>query len=77
METKTPKRQKHRTTKPLTMSFPPDVVAWMDQRVQTLRPKAVNRSHYVQLLIEADKLGKVFPKIKPALLAAAGFVTTE
>lgn len=70
-----PKR-KPRTTKPLTMSFPPEVVEWMDNRVEVLRPKAVNRSHYVQLLIEADKLGLIFPKINPALLAA-GFRIAE
>lgn len=52
------------------MSFPPEVVLWMDERVKKLRPKAINRSHYIQLLIEADKLGLVFPKINPEHLAA-------
>lgn len=65
-------KQKPRNTTPLTMSFPPEVVEWMDNRVRQLRPKALSRSHYVQLLIDADKRGLVFPKARPAL-QLAGF----
>jgi hypothetical protein len=72
MDEKPKPRSQGRISLTVPISLPPQVVEYINRRVSELRPLVANRSHYFQLLVDAEKSGAIetFPKEDPQLLMA-------
>lgn len=64
--------KKPRNYPTMAFSFPPDLAEYIEHRWKELRPTVSSRSHYLQLLVEAERTGQcdVFPKEESQLLLA-------